>query len=397
MRNGTINEEEYENETTDGEWNSEYRRTPPLCLVGSAPDPAPGGLLYGQRGRGFAPAPTGRGGIPGAATGEPSELSARNRKTLKIVMGGTHSGHIPVLLEPVVNALTEGGSGRFLDATFGGGGHTRALLDENVENEVVALDCDPEAIERGRALESAYEGRLVLRQMNFSELGSLDEEPFKGILFDFGVSSYHLDDAERGFSFRLDAPLDMRMNPQGGIPASGFLNKASYDQLVEAVRNFGEEPRWRKIVRAIEGARGTERLARTVAFAQLVEEAVGGRRQTDRIHPATRTFQGVRIAVNGELAAIEEALPEAFARLRVGGRLAVISFHSLEDRLVKRFFRRMAGQSEHARDGIPDQFRTRRARLLTRKPLTAEASETEINPRSRSAKLRILEKERAAA
>lgn len=312
-------------------------------------------------------------------------------------MERSHSGHLPVLLEPVVSALTEGGAGRFLDATFGGGGHTRALLERDAGNHVVALDCDPEAIERGRALEAAFEGRLVLRQMNFSELGTLGGEPFKGILFDFGVSSFHLDDAERGFSFRLDAPLDMRMNPQGGVPASGFLNTASHDQLVEAVRTFGEEPRWRTIVRAIEGARGTERLERTVTFAHLVEEAVGGRRHTDRIHPATRTFQGVRIAVNGELAAIERALPEAFARLMVGGRLAAISFHSLEDRLVKRFFRRMAGQSEHARDGMPDQFRTRRARVLTRKPLTAEAAETAVNPRSRSAKLRILEKEREAA
>ncbi|MFO7725040.1 MAG: 16S rRNA (cytosine(1402)-N(4))-methyltransferase RsmH [Oceanipulchritudo sp.] len=312
-------------------------------------------------------------------------------------MEESHSGHVPVLLEPVVSALTEGGPGRYLDATFGGGGHTRALLERDAANRVVALDCDPEAIERGRALEVAYKGRLVLRQMNFSELGSLGKEPFKGILFDFGVSSYHLDDAERGFSFRQDAPLDMRMNPQGGIPASEYLNRAEHDQLVEAVRNFGEEPRWRKIVRAIEEARGTGRLERTTAFAELVEAAVGGRRHTDRVHPATRTFQGVRIAVNGELAAIERALPEAFARLTVGGRLAAISFHSLEDRLVKRFFRRMAGQSEHARDRMPDQFRTRRARILTRKPLTADTAETVINPRSRSAKLRILEKERDAA
>jgi 16S rRNA (cytosine1402-N4)-methyltransferase len=293
--------------------------------------------------------------------------------------------------------LTEGRSGTFLDATFGGGGHTRALLEADDRNVVVALDCDPEAIERGRRLQEAFPGRLTLHHMNFEDLGQLEEDGFIGILFDFGVSSYHFDEARRGFSFREDGPLDMRLNPETGISASAFLETASHQELVEAVRNFGEEPRWRKVVAAIEAARGTGQLERTLPFAELVEKVLGGRRPGDRIHPATRTFQGIRIAVNRELAVIEAALPAAFAKLCLGGRIAAISFHSLEDRIVKRFFRRMAGRPEHGRDSRPSQFRVRQAGLVTRKPVVADEEEMARNPRARSAKLRVLEKERKAA
>jgi 16S rRNA (cytosine1402-N4)-methyltransferase len=307
------------------------------------------------------------------------------------------NGHAPVLLEAVLGFLAEGRSGTFLDATFGGGGHARALLDADPRNRVVALDCDPEAIARARILQETYPGRLVTHHLNFEDLGSLEETDFLGILFDFGVSSFHLDDGSRGFSFREDAPLDMRLNPQSGQPASAFLQGASHQELARAVRDFGEEPRWRRVVAAIESARGSGSLERTGAFAELVEAAVGRRRPGERIHPATRTFQGVRIAVNRELAVIEAALPEAFAKLAMGGRLAAISFHSLEDRIVKRFFRRMAGRPEHGRDSTPGQFRTRQARILTARPVVADAAETARNPRSRSAKLRVLEKERMAA
>ena len=307
------------------------------------------------------------------------------------------SGHEPVLLEPVLAYLAEGRSGSFLDATFGGGGHTRALLEVDARNTVLALDCDPQAIERGKSLQAAFPDRLDLRQLNFEDLGSLEESDFAGILFDFGVSSTHFDEAQRGFSFREDGPLDMRLNPDDGISASDFLRTADHDQLVQAVRDFGEERRWHRVVTAIERAQVTDKLDQTLTFANLVEEAVGGRRPTDRIHPATRTFQGVRIAVNRELAVIETALPDAFRKLSEGGRMAAISFHSLEDRIVKRFFRRMAGRPEHGRDSTPGQFRVRQAKILTRKPVTADASETARNPRSRSAKLRVLEKERKAA
>ena len=307
------------------------------------------------------------------------------------------NGHAPVLLEPVVSYLTVGGGGFYLDATFGGGGHTRALLEADEQNTVVGIDCDPEAIDRGRALQRDYPDRLCLYHMNFEELGSLEESGFTGVLFDFGVSSFHFDQAARGFSFREDGPLDMRLNPERGIPASQFLAQADHVDLVRAIRNFGEEQRWRRVVEAIENARGSDRLERTLSFAQLVEEALGGRRPGDRIHPATRTFQGIRISLNRELEVIETALPEAFAKLKEGGRLAAISFHSLEDRLVKRFFRRMAGRPEHGRDSTPGQFRVRQAEILTRKPVTADAEEVSRNPRSRSAKLRVLQKERLAA
>ena len=307
------------------------------------------------------------------------------------------NGHESVLRGPALAYLTDGRSGAFLDATFGGGGHTRALLEADMRNSVVALDCDPEAISRGRLLEADFPGRLKLYHMNFELLGELEEDWFIGILFDFGVSSYHFDQAHRGFSFREDGPLDMRLNPEAGIPASEYLQQASHVELVEAVRDFGEEPRWRRVVSAIEAARGTEQLKRTLALADLIEKAVGWRRPTDRIHPATRSFQGVRIAVNRELAVIEKALPAAFEKLLPGGRLAAISFHSLEDRIVKRFFRRMAGRPEHARDSKPVQFRERLGTLLTNKPIVADAEETSRNARSRSAKLRVIEKERKAA
>ena len=307
------------------------------------------------------------------------------------------SGHLPVLEGPVVAYLAEGRNGTFLDATFGGGGHTQAILEADDRNYVVALDCDPEAIERGKHLQATYPGRLTLHHLNFENLAELEESDFTGILFDFGVSSYHFDEARRGFSFREDGPLDMRLNPATGITASQFLKGAEHPELVRAVRDFGEETRWRRVVAAIESARGTDALDRTVAFAQLVEQALGGRRPSDRIHPATRTFQGIRIAVNRELAVIEAALPAAFAKLQDGGRIAAISFHSLEDRIVKRFFRRMAGQPEHGRDSRPGQFRIRQAEIITRKPVIADEEEISRNPRARSAKLRVLEKQRRAA
>ena len=304
-------------------------------------------------------------------------------------------GHAPVLCEEVMEAFAERSPGRFLDATFGGGGHSRALLEGDPDNHVVALDRDPAASTRAEALQAAFPERFRFHDMNFAELDQLEEADFSGILFDFGVSSFHFDEAGRGFSFREDASLDMRMDPREGRPAWHFLESADHRELVRAVREYGEEPRWRKIVSAIEAARGGTQLRRTRSFAELVETAVGGRRPQERIHPATRTFQGVRIAVNAELEAIETALPAAFAKLAGGGRLAAISFHSLEDRIVKRFFRRMAGKAEHAGDHRPEQLRTRRAHLLTRRPIEADEAERRRNPRSRSAKLRILEKEAA--
>lgn len=302
-------------------------------------------------------------------------------------------GHQPVLLREVLEFLAPCRGGRYMDCTFGGGGHTAALLAAATDVSVTALDRDPAVQERAAILRGEFGSRLELIDCDFGRLAGISASEFDGILFDLGVSSFQLDDAGRGFSFRLDAPADMRMDPRHGVAAARWLESATGEMLEHAIRDLGEEKHWRRVVRSIIAARGTGALARTASLAALISEAIPARdRHTMRIHPATRAFQGIRIAVNDEIGAIERALPAAFAKLKAGGVLAVISFHSLEDRPVKQFFRRMCGQPENASDSTPQDLRVKLATPLTRKPVTPGDIELAANPRSRSAKLRVLRK-----
>ena len=302
-------------------------------------------------------------------------------------------GHLPVLLREVLGLFERSNGKKYLDATFGGGGHTRAILESGPSVSVVAIDCDPEAAERALALTEAFPGRFRFYDLNFSDMDRVEESEFDGVLFDYGVSSYHFDQPERGFSFNADAPADMRLNPREGQSAAEFLETASREDLIRAIKVYGEESSWRRIVDAILNARGTNLLHHTTSLATLISNSIPAPvRRKSKLNPATKTFQGLRIAINRELEVIETALPKAFDLLAPDGVLAAISFHSLEDRIVKRYFRTLCGQPVDRRDNMPQQLRTVVAEALTRKPVTATPDEIAQNPRSRSAKLRAVRK-----
>ncbi|MDR2806591.1 MAG: 16S rRNA (cytosine(1402)-N(4))-methyltransferase RsmH [Puniceicoccales bacterium] len=297
--------------------------------------------------------------------------------------------HIPVMLQETVMHLHPQRGGNFLDCTFGGGGHSVYLLENFPNITLFAIDRDPECAIRAHALKQSFGHRFQFFNIAFSAMDSLSLPPLDGIFFDFGISSFQLDDSRRGFSFRYSAPLDMRMNPLKGISAHEFLETAHRRQLEEAVRDFGEERYWRKIVDQILSHRGSDVLKYADQFAAFIARNLPANFRR-HIHPATRTFQGLRIAVNEELEEIRKALPLAFEYLKPEGRLVTLSFHSLEDRIVKQFFNAKAGKAMHCHEKY--NCRPTLAKILTPKPKEPQHEEILVNPRSRSAKLRALEK-----
>ena len=299
-------------------------------------------------------------------------------------------GHIPVLLNETVQMLSPKDEGIYLDCTFGGGGHTSAILS-SANCKVVSLDRDPEAKERAKKIKERFGERFEFVATNFSELDKIEISNFDGILFDFGVSSFQLDDGSRGFSINKEAELDMRMNNAEGISALEFINSVDEYELGCVLRDYGEENLYKKISRAIITARNAGKISTTTDLAEVVKDAASNVR--GHIHPATKTFQALRIKINNELGEIETALPKAFNALKQGGIIAAISFHSLEDRIVKQFFKKMAGRPESRADKSFLQDRIKLGSLLTSKPIVASPEEINVNPRSRSAKLRGIKKD----
>jgi len=308
------------------------------------------------------------------------------------------SVHIPVLREAVVEWLRPHDGGRYLDATLGGGGHTGAILDASAPGgQVLAIDADPAARERValRLHDAIAAGRLTIAAGNFRRMAEFAAEhgfrPIDGIVMDLGLSSDQLADRERGFSFGTEAPLDMRFDPSQEESAADLLATRSESEIADLIWRDGEERRSRAIARRIVAAREQHPIRTTAELAQLVAKAVPGR--PGGIHPATRTFQALRIAVNDELGALTETLPQALDLLAPGGRLAVISFHSLEDRIVKQWMR----AEERGCVCPPDApacvcGRTPSLRVLTRHPQVADEAEVAANVRAHSAKLRVAER-----
>jgi 16S rRNA (cytosine1402-N4)-methyltransferase len=305
------------------------------------------------------------------------------------------SGHVPVLGREVVDALKPRAGGRYLDGTFGGGGYTAALLDQ-ADCQVIAIDRDPDAIAAGQALARRYAPRLRLLEGRFGDMAELlsveGVDEVDGVTLDLGVSSMQFDRAERGFSFRASGPLDMRMEKHGPS-AADLVNEAGETELADILWRYGEERKSRRVARAIVEQRKSKRIETTGELAGVVRRAVGPSAK-DESDPATRAFQALRIAVNDELGELERGLAAAEQVLAPGGRLAVVSFHSLEDRAVKEFVRARSGRTPAPSRHAPPATERRAATLRdpTRKPIAPSEAEVAANPRARSARLRVAEK-----
>ncbi len=303
------------------------------------------------------------------------------------------STHIPVLLEETIKALAVQPGGRYIDCTLGGGGHAAAILDRSSPGgQLLGIDADPTAIKAARSRLKAYSGSTLLINENFINLQAIcykyDFFPVHGILFDLGLSSLQLNGSGRGFSFQHNAPLDMRLSPTQEVTAADIINTSTEGELAHLIKTYGEEGYGRRIARYIVQERP---IKTTLQLVRIIERAVGGRR--GRLHPATKTFQALRIAVNHELEYLRAALRQAISLLGFEGRLVVISYHSLEDRIVKQFMQ------QEARDciclpGTPACLcgHTVSLRLVNKKVITPSQAEVQLNPRSRSARLRAAER-----
>jgi 16S rRNA (cytosine1402-N4)-methyltransferase len=300
--------------------------------------------------------------------------------------------HKPVLYQEIIHALQPKSSGRYIDGTIGAGGHARGILEAcSPDGCLLGFDLDSQALALARETLAPYGQRVILTQASYLSLletmQHLGWDSVDGIVIDLGVSSMQLDTPERGFSFQVDAPLDMRFNRDDGLTAAQLINTTPEADLVNILFQYGEEPRARKIAKMIIQARP---VTTTSQLAEIVKKVYPGH---SRVHPATRTFQAIRIAVNDELSALEETLPRALQALRPGGRLAVISFHSLEDRIVKDFFRRESKELINPPyEKIYEVERKATLKEINRKPITPSADEIQNNQRARSSKLRVVEK-----
>lgn len=301
--------------------------------------------------------------------------------------------HIPVLLNEVVESIAPKGGGVYVDGTFGAGGYTRAVLDA-ADCTVYAIDRDPDAIREGQKLVDAYKGRLHLLHGTFGEMAELVRgegvDFVDGVMLDIGVSSMQIDRAERGFSFQKDGALDMRMS-QNGLSAADVLNTFGEREIADIIYKYGEERFSRRIAAAVVEQRKTAPFKTTLEFADLIRRTVPHKRED--IDPATRSFQALRIYVNDELGQLESGLSAAHDLLKAGGRMAIVSFHSLEDRIVKTFMQEKSGKTANPSRYMPVvEKQAATLKTITKKPILTTESETKFNPRARSARLRVAEK-----
>lgn len=301
--------------------------------------------------------------------------------------------HIPVLLNEVVESIAPKDGGVYVDGTFGAGGYTRAVLDA-ADCTVYAIDRDPDAIREGQKLVDAYKGRLHLLHGTFGEMAELVRgegvDFVDGVMLDIGVSSMQIDRAERGFSFQKDGALDMRMS-QNGLSAADVLNTFGERDIADIIYKYGEERFSRRIAAAVVEQRKTAPFKTTLEFADLIRRTVPHKRED--IDPATRSFQALRIYVNDELGQLESGLSAAHNLLKAGGRMAVVSFHSLEDRIVKTFMQEKSGKTANPSRYMPVvEKQAATLKTITKKPILPTESETKFNPRARSARLRVAEK-----